>query len=412
MKRTQHGLSVFTLAAAGAVVLAGSSTALAQKKDSKPAAPKQAPAKPPAAKACAVDPAKSSKATDKAAEAKKLFGLGEKLVAAEDWACAALAFKTADSLQPDPRPKYKMATALDKVQASADAASKPAKVLEAIAAYKSFLSSYEALAASAADADKARAEKQKAKADEARGRVEELAKTPGSVTIRLQGPGALEAPSVKVDDKEVPGTPGADNTTVWTVALAPGSHRVAAAAKGMQAATQEVTLTTAEAKEITVALAPAPVAAVETVTPPPTTDPAPTATATEAPPPPVPAPAPKQERSKVPAIVTLSLAGAGAVLGGVFGGLALDSKGKFDATPTTALADETDRNALIADMSFAVAITFAVTGTVLLLTGDEKAADQKALVGPRKAAAKAGPKAFVAPLVSPTMGGASLMLSF
>jgi hypothetical protein len=303
-----------------------------------------------------------------------------------------------------------MATALDKVQASADAASKPAKVLEAIAAYKSFLGSYEALAASSADADKARAEKQKPKADEARGRLEELAKTPGSVTIRLQGPSALEAPTVKVDDKEVPGTTGADNATVWTVALAPGSHRVTASAKGMQAATQEVALTTAETKEVTVALAPAPVAAVEPVAPPPP-DPTPVASTPENPPPP-PAPAPKQERSKVPAIVTLSLAGAGAVLGGVFGGLALDSKGKFDATPTTALADETDRNALIADMSFAVAITFAVTGTVLLLTGDEKPADQKAMVGPRRAAAKAGPKAFVAPLVSPTMGGASLLLSF
>ncbi|NUO50834.1 MAG: PEGA domain-containing protein, partial [Polyangiaceae bacterium] len=62
------------------------------------------------------------------------------------------------------------------------------------------------------------------------------------------------------------------------------------------------------------------------------------------------------------------------------------------------LFDETERNALIADMSFGVALTFGVTGLVLLLTDssggeEEKAAEEK--------------KAFnFAPYAGPNGGGA------
>ena len=62
----------------------------------------------------------------------------------------------------------------------------------------------------------------------------------------------------------------------------------------------------------------------------------------KAPPPPPPPP-----RSNVPAYVTLGLAGAGVVVGAVFGGLALQSKSNFNKNPTTDNADTTDRNALI-----------------------------------------------------------------
>jgi hypothetical protein len=105
-------------------------------------------------------------------------------------------------------------------------------------------------------------------------------------------------------------------------------------------------------------------------------------------------PTPEPEgSSKIPAIVTLSLAGAGAVVGTVFGVMALSSKGDFDATPTQELADDTERNALIADMAFGVAITFGITGAVLLLTGGE---DSEAAAAAR----------MVTPWVGPTGGGA------
>ena len=87
-----------------------------------------------------------------------------------------------------------------------------------------------------------------------------------------------------------------------------------------------------------------------------------------APPPPPPPPEP---RSLVPAYVTLGIAGAAAVVGTIFGVQALSAKSDFDKTPNTDKADDTERNALIADMAFGVAITLGVTGVVLLTSNDD-----------------------------------------
>jgi hypothetical protein len=123
-------------------------------------------------------------------------------------------------------------------------------------------------------------------------------------------------------------------------------------------------------------------------------------------PPPAPPPPP---RSNVPAYVTLGLAGAGLIVGGAFGGLALGAKSTFNKTPTTANADTTDRDALISDMSFAVALTFGVTGVVLLVSNDSPppAATQSGL--PPKQAAVRG---FVTPYATPHGGGAGAFLTF
>ena len=122
-----------------------------------------------------------------------------------------------------------------------------------------------------------------------------------------------------------------------------------------------------------------------------------------------PAPAPKTApvddeadadgKSAIPAVVTLSIAGAGAVLGGIFGVLALGSKSDFEAAPSQELFDKTERNTLIADMSFGVALTFGVTGLVLLLSDEEP--DTTASTRP-----------FVAPWVGPNGGGAVGTLRF
>lgn len=73
----------------------------------------------------------------------------------------------------------------------------------------------------------------------------------------------------------------------------------------------------------------------------------------------------------MPAFVTLGIAGASAVVGTIFGIQALSAKSDFDDTPTRELADDTERNALIADMAFGVAVTLGVTGIVLLTTEPE-----------------------------------------
>ena len=75
----------------------------------------------------------------------------------------------------------------------------------------------------------------------------------------------------------------------------------------------------------------------------------------------------------MPAYVTLGIAAGGAVVGTIFGVKALSAKSDFDNNPTTEHADDTERNALIADMAFGVALTLGVTGIVLLTSGDDDA---------------------------------------
>jgi hypothetical protein len=179
-------------------------------------------------------------------------------------------------------------------------------------------------------------------------------------------------------------------------------------ADGFDPASQEVDVSFGETKDVKLTLNATP--------PPPMAAAPPPATGAPAPPPaaPLAAPPPPAPRSPVPAFVTLGLAGAGAIVGTIFGISALSAKSKFNDSPTTENADKTDRNALISDMSFAVALTFGVTGAVLLLTNDAPPPEAKAAHRslPQKTAAKSGPRGFVAPFVAPTGGGAAAFLRF
>jgi len=115
---------------------------------------------------------------------------------------------------------------------------------------------------------------------------------------------------------------------------------------------------------------------------------------------------PAKNRSKVPAIVTLGLAGAALVSGTIFGILALDSKSKYDSNPSAGLADDTERNALIADMSFGIALTLGITGVVLITTDDDGASPaQTAKVQPQK-------RVRFSPYGSPLGAGATLSGAF
>ena len=110
----------------------------------------------------------------------------------------------------------------------------------------------------------------------------------------------------------------------------------------------------------------------------------------------------------LPAYVTLGIAGAGAVVGSIFGIMALNKKSDYDKNPTTDTADAVERNALISDMAFGVAITLGVTGVVLLTSSDD-GQDESARTlraAPQKASLT------VAPYVSPYGGGAAAQLRF
>ena len=107
----------------------------------------------------------------------------------------------------------------------------------------------------------------------------------------------------------------------------------------------------------------------------------------------------------VPAYVTLGIATGAAAVGTVFGIKALGAKKDFDDHPTTSKADEVERNALIADMAFGVAVTLGITGIVLLTTSDEDATQQQA-------ARLEKPQWQLSPYVSPTGGGAAARVTF
>ncbi|WP_245678338.1 tetratricopeptide repeat protein [Chondromyces crocatus] len=341
-----------------------------------PATPSDlAPAKPggpaPVAPAPAAAPEKPKKPlTEKQKKdgAKKAYKEAEAKYEKGDFAGALPLYREADELVPGAPPKLKVAQSLDKL----------GNVSEAVAAYQAYLD---------AQPDP---EKFKDQIASAQGRIDELKKTPAKVKVAVA---PETAPNVKilVDDVQQAGT---------ELALTPGKHVIKVSADGFVESTQEVDVAFAENRELGVTL---------TEAPPPPPPPAPIA---EVPPSPEPIgpppPPPSEPRSPIPAYVTLGLAGAGAVVGTIFGAMALSAKSEFDDNPTVDNADAVDRNALISDMSFAVAITFGVTGAVLLLSRDDAPATTTGLT--TKPSKK---RNWIAtPYATPTGGGAAARFTF
>ena len=120
-----------------------------------------------------------------------------------------------------------------------------------------------------------------------------------------------------------------------------------------------------------------------------------------------PPPLPPEEpaSSNVPAYVTLGVAGAGIIVGTIFGIKALGDKSDFNSNPTSSKADDAERNALIADMAFGVAVTLGVTGTVLLLSNKGSSAPKTGLI-PRLNSMQ------LTPVAGPHGGGAAAVWHF
>ncbi len=298
------------------------------------------------------------------AEAKKAYNAGKKAYGSEDFAAAAEAFKKADATIPSPHAKYWYAVSLDKSDAE------DAKLMEKIAAYDAYLAD--------AGADQVGQDLFEGAAK----RLDELkGKAPATVKLTSVPEGA----TITVDGEAQQGA------TPLELTLAAGTHKIAVAAEGYLTKEIEVTLEGTQTLEQSVELEAEPPPPVEA-------EPEPPPAAPEPPPP------PPEEPSKVPAYVTLGIAGAGAVVGTIFGVSALSKKSDFDDNPTNELADDVERNALISDMAFGVAITLGVTGVVLLTSKEETAAKMNRL--PRKA------KLQVAPYVGRKSGGAAARITF
>ncbi len=336
------------------------------KPEAKPAEMKAEAAKAPApADAKAAKPADKPKPPDKKTKdaARKAYGEGEKAFAAGDFAAAQTGFSKANELIPAPQAAYWVAKSIDG----------QGKIEDAVAAYDKLL------------ADPSIASLGDEKTNDAKARMADLkAKLVGEVNVTTNPMGA----TVSID-----GTPQAGETPM-IVKLTPGAHKLTLVAAGFEPKEVDIDVKGGEKAEQKLEL-------VAKAPPPPPPEPVIEA---PAPPPPPPPPPP---RSKVPAYITLGIAGAGAVVGTIFGIKALGAKNDFDKKPTGSAADDTERNALIADMAFGVAITLGVTG-VVLLTSDDSAAPASAKLEklPKRA------KLVVAPYASPFGAGAGARYTF
>lgn len=383
MRSRFEGLTFRCTAAmmSGLLALTTVGPALAQGKPAKPVAAPAKPAKPagqpakPAAKP-AKDATAKPKLTDKQKkdEAKKAYKAGEDKFGKADYAGALTSYQDADDLFPGAQPKYKIAVCLDKMN----------KVPEAVDAYQKFLDTNP-------DADKF-----KDKIADAKTRGDALKKTPGKIKLATD---PAMAPNLKVT---VDGAPKAGTE----FAVDPGHHTLVASADNFDPTTQEFDLKWSESKDLQVKLN---AAAPKPVPPPPVVPPPPPPPVAALPPPKT--EAPPERHSNTPAYVTLGLAVVGAGVGTVFGVQALGSKSDYNKADgsghTRDQLDKVERQSLLADMSYAVALTFGVTGIVLLLSNDDA---PKA--GATAKPATAFSKPIVAPYVTPTGGGAAATLRF
>lgn len=338
-----------------------------------PSAPAPAAAKPPAVKDAKGKDAKGkgkappADPNDPKTIAIAAYEAGSKALDEGNFALAEEEFRKAEAALPSPHAEYKIALSIDKQSKEAEAV---------VAAYELFLSNPGAVHVG------------EATLTEVKARVAELKKTlPAEYTFTTEPAGA----AISID-----GTPA--GVTPLKTKLAPGNHKLELSLTGYETSTIEILVEGGSLVEQPLAL---------------------TALPKEAPPEPAAPPAPAPEpKSMVPAYVTLGLGGAGLIAGTIFGILAIDEKSQYDSRPSESRADAVERNALISDMSFGVAITLGITGLVLLTSeGDaaEKAKITAQLGQPKKPQVRRKPQQgtlAVAPFASPTSGGASARLTF
>lgn len=302
--------------------------------------------------------------------ARKHYEAGKKKLDNKEYADALPEFQAANAAVPSPQALEKIALCYDGMN----------DVANALQAYEQFLQQSEGNA----KLEQAR--------DQARERVEALKKMPVPITITSEPMAA----QVTIDGQSQTGN------SPLRLELPPGKHTVMVTAPGYETEQQEIEIQPGEApKGLTFTLTKVP----EPVVPPPPPPPP----ATTPPPPPPPPPEPVAEKSNVPAYITLGVAGAGAIVGTIFGVKALGNKSDFDDKPNVKDADDAERNAIIADMAFGVAVTMGITGTVLLLTNNS-GQENKAKVTLPTTARK--PTLRVSPYVGRHSGGAAATLTF
>ncbi len=249
----------------------------------------------------------------KPADPKAAFVAGERKFKANDFQGALADFQASETAKADPATERYLAMTQDNLQAFPDA----------VTSYEKFIA--------------ANPPSMKTQVDEAKKRVEAIKVMGGKVHVETTPPGA----SLVIDTSTTP----YEKVTPADLDLTAGHHTILIGADGFENSTKELDVTYGSKQDLKVELA-----------------------KKEAPPPPPPEP-----RSKIPAYVTGAVAIAAAGVGVGFGVKALSQSNDFDKNPTTKKADDGENNALVSDMMFGIAITFAVTSAVLFLSNDAPA---------------------------------------
>jgi tetratricopeptide (TPR) repeat protein len=268
-------------------------------------------------------------------QAKASFKAGKEKMAAGNYGGALIDFQLADTSWPGAAPKYNIAFCHDKLGHNK----------EALSAYRLFLNS----SPSAKYADRiALANKRIAELEAA-----EKASATGKVMFTVNPP--IAGISIRVDGQPVTGTESD---------LPAGPHTVEASAPGYAPFTQSIDVVGGTQLEVPIALQ----AAVTTT--------------------------PRKSNKGKPLIIAGFVVGGVGVVSGVlltvFGVQALGSASDFDATPTEELADDTDRNGLIADVFLPFTIVGIGAGAVLLGIGYSQQSTGMIRVSPMRAAGGGG----------------------
>jgi hypothetical protein len=305
--------------------------------------------------------------------ARQLFSSGEAKYKSADYAGALNDFEAADAIKPAPQAARFIGLCHDKLGHYADA----------ITAYERFLADVPAKMTSEADSIKAR--------------VAEIKAMPGHLRIDTTPEGA----TLTVDGKAQASPAPLD------LDLPAGTHAVHATLAGREPADKTVVVAFGAKQEISLLLTEA--------APPPAVAVVPVVAPEPVPGPPPPPPAPAEPHSKLPALITGGLAIVAAGVGVTFGIITLSDHSTFEKDHSEATAETGQNHALIADMSFGVAITLGVTSVVLLLTKDEadSATKKAASAGTIQLSKReGGPTLSAAPIVSMHGGGAGALLRF
>ena len=287
------------------------------------------------------------------AEAKKDYTDGDAKFKAGDYAGALVSFQAADSIKATPQTARYIGICLDNL----------GRLPEAVDAYQRFLANVPP--------------KMTAQGDEIKTRVAAIQLLPGKVHVSSDPTGI----GFSLDGKPQSMPTPAD------VNVPPGHHTLHFAAAAHDPVNKDIDVTFAGKQDVSVTL---PASAAPPPPPPPIVAVAP-------PPPAGPPPAPipiavttTGARNITAAVITGAAAVVAVGIGTGFGIAALNDKSNFNNDPTTATADSGENHALIADMSFGVAITLGVTSLVLFLSrGDDAAA---AVVAPAASLVRAETK--------------------